>query len=1239
MTAIVIPSLGNATPRVLSLKRPYTTFYMDARPTHVQSSSATDHTWRPCFSISFAAKPERKPKDNRWTSEHGIRFASSAKGNGARGTNVMESGLVPESGKISMSNSQSTRDLPTRPRSYQATQQAESVAFNVPRLSQSNCSVESDQQARHAPRERLWAVERGIKFGSRAAPHAAKATGSATTRPTCLSQSGVVAWDSVRLRSEPARSLRLQQMTPNGSYSTQVAPAIPATTPGPATPLLVANMDQSEFEAARLRRQRILEAANMSLCLSAAVNALRGACDVARLVDELNPEHRARLQGCAFNDVLYDQHDLDNRQTTFGAIIESCRVLRKIEDPSRISQMASHLHETCGEGRRHLMRYEITAPESWNLRDFRTVLLHVSLIKRAYEDLLHACFESENSLKNLVNLQSAFERKDVYSGEISRTRHIFYPWVSQRHDLMRHPGTPLLLKGPPGYRENLLKARRRGKQSFAAFPDYDYALRKRLRRDSVSGELYKRKDEIMDWVRWRRLKVSEAVAAERIVPANVLIKKQRSQLAELIRRHPHPGDRRKRKSKVVKIDRTDPLYIKKVVQRPKNRDQLGAAASSCYASSAAISRLGAQGLRLRPSERRQHSLDASYVHDSRLSDRARSITTSREEPLRLGAREKPSSSLLMEAAMHRMSVPSEAPKIEPGLDDTNTVTSMPRATASSVHRPQDTSTVQSLRFSASLPRRGMANAQTHDLEGLDLHELFSLHTISARSEPRSVRKTQGDVTTESSWHQVEDVPIDDGLAYRIDRDVLRRGMNANALLEKPRFEISEDSGNTPPGDSRQPPLPTPLYWDHNFYTTVDGAKPTVHYCRKIEQAEREAQAFLNESVVGFDLEWATTRLYGRSTIKDNVSLMQVASESRIALFHIALHRGDSAEGLLAPSLKKLIESPNIIKVGVNISGDFTRIRNNLGVEGMGVFELSNLHKVVKYSEQNPELVNLKLVRLGQQVHEHLLLPLDKGPDVRESDWSKELSMEQIRYAASDAYAGLRLYHVLDAKRKLMSPVPELPECVDRRRQIAAAKKTANTRRSAPLNSTGAVNDATAPEVLLDADDNELSEEDFTTAPSSPIFSTPPESPVLANVSTSSVSSPAPKSTSRPTRVAPELAAADQWVEDYLAKLASQDLAPHVKGRRHLRSYALWHHQNLSIDQIAKSCQISKITAAGYVLDAIFIEGESIREGGRLDWDAERCKDVCRVLGFSEERGEDGVRVLAFRRFGKLWRSL
>ncbi|PVH99265.1 hypothetical protein DM02DRAFT_436308 [Periconia macrospinosa] len=218
------------------------------------------------------------------------------------------------------------------------------------------------------------------------------------------------------------------------------------------------------------------------------------------------------------------------------------------------------------------------------------------------------------------------------------------------------------------------------------------------------------------------------------------------------------------------------------------------------------------------------------------------------------------------------------------------------------------------------------------------------------------------------------------------------------------------------------------WWSHNLYKDPKGNPVKVFYSRTKEQSENLAQRFLDEPVVGFDMEWPVNPKQDR--LQDKIGLIQVACEDTIALFHIGVHVGSQSEQIIAPSLRKLIESPDIAKTGVNIlHADFSRLKKHFGLRPQGAFELSHLHNLVTFSKK-PELLRTKLVKLASQVEEHLGLPLSKG-SVRTSNWSQPLNQQQIDYAAADAYAGFMLFHSMNKKRMALVPIPPLPIFAER----------------------------------------------------------------------------------------------------------------------------------------------------------------------------------------------------------------
>ncbi|KAH6840902.1 ribonuclease H-like domain-containing protein [Chaetomium sp. MPI-CAGE-AT-0009] len=244
--------------------------------------------------------------------------------------------------------------------------------------------------------------------------------------------------------------------------------------------------------------------------------------------------------------------------------------------------------------------------------------------------------------------------------------------------------------------------------------------------------------------------------------------------------------------------------------------------------------------------------------------------------------------------------------------------------------------------------------------------------------------------------------------------------------------------------ARWAPEGTPgSYWNYSMYRGPgkDGepdSKVKVHYCTSEPTTERVIkQYFMNEKVLGLDLEWVASARKSAGA-RQNVSLIQLASPTRIGLFHIAAFPKDGA--LVAPALKELLQNPEVTKVGVSIKGDCTRLSQFLQIETRGQFELSHLYKLVKYSESGEYAsINKKLVALSMQVKEYLGLPIFKGDDVRISDWSRRLNMEQIMYSSSDAYAAVQLYAILNHYRQKLNPVPAIPHHAELNLPIPIAK--------------------------------------------------------------------------------------------------------------------------------------------------------------------------------------------------------
>lgn len=245
------------------------------------------------------------------------------------------------------------------------------------------------------------------------------------------------------------------------------------------------------------------------------------------------------------------------------------------------------------------------------------------------------------------------------------------------------------------------------------------------------------------------------------------------------------------------------------------------------------------------------------------------------------------------------------------------------------------------------------------------------------------------------------------------------------------------------------------FWSHELYRGLQDQPVRILYSRTKVESEEIAQEFINEKVVGFDIEWPRQDNGNpNAALQQRIGLIQIACEDKIALFHIGLHSGTTPNDLLAPSLRSIIESPDISKCGVAvINADFSRLQKWFGLEPRGAFELSHLHNLVTYGAADPANCTTKLRQLAQQVEEHLGMPLHKGT-VRISNWSRPLSDDQIQYAAADAYAGFMLYHCMNAKRVSMQPSPPLPVHAEAYLPMGTRLKKPTSLRLRPMDNNG-----------------------------------------------------------------------------------------------------------------------------------------------------------------------------------------
>ena len=154
------------------------------------------------------------------------------------------------------------------------------------------------------------------------------------------------------------------------------------------------------------------------------------------------------------------------------------------------------------------------------------------------------------------------------------------------------------------------------------------------------------------------------------------------------------------------------------------------------------------------------------------------------------------------------------------------------------------------------------------------------------------------------------------------------------------------------------------------------------------ELERAAADIHDDAVVGFDTE---TRPAFRVGEKHLPALAQVATARAVYLF--PLQRLDCSTAL-AP----LLEALRVHKVGISLADDLKNLKQLFAFQEAGVLDLGTV--AARHGMKQTGLRNLTGIFLGTRI--------PKG--AKTTNWAaRQLSAQQITYAATDAWACRELY--------------------------------------------------------------------------------------------------------------------------------------------------------------------------------------------------------------------------------------
>lgn len=163
-------------------------------------------------------------------------------------------------------------------------------------------------------------------------------------------------------------------------------------------------------------------------------------------------------------------------------------------------------------------------------------------------------------------------------------------------------------------------------------------------------------------------------------------------------------------------------------------------------------------------------------------------------------------------------------------------------------------------------------------------------------------------------------------------------------------------------------------------------------------------------IVGFDTESKPTFVTG--DVSEGPHVVQFALHDKAYLFQV--HR---AEG--HPFLVELLHSDKVIKVGFGLKSDSGHIFRKLGVKFGGVVDLNTVFSMQGYQKEMGVRNAVGLV-FDQR--------FAKSKKITTTDWSqRELTPQQMLYAANDAYAALKVLEALNLPREDLPIMGSTPQ--------------------------------------------------------------------------------------------------------------------------------------------------------------------------------------------------------------------
>jgi len=167
----------------------------------------------------------------------------------------------------------------------------------------------------------------------------------------------------------------------------------------------------------------------------------------------------------------------------------------------------------------------------------------------------------------------------------------------------------------------------------------------------------------------------------------------------------------------------------------------------------------------------------------------------------------------------------------------------------------------------------------------------------------------------------------------------------------------------------------------------------MHVITHREDCLNAIDTLRSKNILGFDTE---TRPAYRKGVEYKISLLQLSTNENAYLFRLN-------KLTFVRELQDLLANTDIIKAGVAVRDDIKGLRKLSKFEPGHFIEIADLAK------------KLNIKQLGLRSLAAILLDRRVSKQFKLTNWElPELSEEQLRYAATDAWIGLQLYNKISA---------------------------------------------------------------------------------------------------------------------------------------------------------------------------------------------------------------------------------